>query len=304
MLRAPLLFLARQRTCRDLLMGHGFSRRVALRFVAGETLDDAIAVVRALNRAGIRATLDHLGENVADPEAARRAAADYVEALNRIAASGVDCNVSLKLSQMGLDLSRDLCRANVEAVIAAAARHGNFVRIDMESSQYVQRTLDLYTDLRARGFTNVGVVIQSYLYRSRADVEKLLAQRARIRLVKGAYSEPASIAYPRKRDVDTNFLRLAALLLEHGNYPAIATHDEKIIEWTKRYACEHGIDRSRFEFQLLYGIRRDLQQALARQGYNVRVYVPYGSEWYPYLMRRMAERPANLFFVLANLFRG
>lgn len=304
MLRAPLLYLANRKGFQSLIMGHGFSRRLALRFVAGDTLEDAIAAVRALNRAGIKATLDHLGENVGDAEAARLAAHAYVTALHRIAASGVDSNVSLKLSQMGLDLAPELCRENIENVLEAAARHGNFVRIDMESSAYVQRTLDLYYDLRARGYANVGVVIQSYLYRSQADVEKLIAHGARVRLVKGAYSEPSSVAFPRKRDVDQNFIRLAAMLLEHGDYPAIATHDERIVDWTKRFAAEHGIARGRFEFQLLYGIRRDLQEKLAGEGYNVRVYVPYGSEWYPYLMRRLAERPANVLFILGNLFRG
>lgn len=303
MLRAPLLYLSRRKRFQHLIMGLGVSRRLALRFVAGDTLDDAIAVVRMLNRSSIRATLDHLGEHVLSAQDARRAAAAYVAALNRIAAEGVDSNVSLKLTQMGLDLSLDLCRENVAAVLRAAAAHDNFVRIDMESSACVEHTLALYEDLRARGYANLGVVIQSYLYRSAADVEKLIQMEARVRLVKGAYDEPPEVAYPRKRDVDENFLRLAACLLERGNYPAIATHDERIIAWTKHYAAERGIAPTRFEFQLLYGIRRDLQQALAREGYNVRVYVPFGSEWYPYLMRRLAERPANLLFFLGHLFR-
>lgn len=303
MLRAPLLYLSQRKSFQHLITGLALSRRVARRFVAGETLDDAIAAVAALNRAGCRATLDHLGENTSDPEAARRAAAATVTALNRIAATGVDSNVSIKLTQMGLDLSEDLCLDNVRSILDTAAGHGNFVRIDMEGSAYTERTLALGYLLRELGYDNVGVVIQSYLYRSHADVQKLIAEGVRVRLVKGAYNEPPSLAYPRKRDVDASFLRLAELLLLHGNYPAIATHDERIITWTERFAEEHGIGRERFEFQLLYGIRRDLQERLAREGYNVRVYVPYGDEWYGYLMRRMAERPANLFFVLANLLR-
>ena len=303
MLRAPLLYLAQRRTFQGLIMGHSLSRRLATRFVAGDTLEDAMGAVRALNQLGISATLDHLGENVADAEAAKRAATSYIVALNRIAATGVNSNVSLKLTQMGLDLSHDLCLANLQAILDTAARNDIFVRIDMESSDYVDRTLQVYDELRALGRENVGVVIQSYLYRSQKDVERLIAQGARVRLVKGAYNEPASVAFPRKRDVDANFLRLAALLLEKGNYPAIATHDEKIIAWTKRYAAERGIGPDRFEFQLLYGIRRDLPTRLAQEGYRVRIYVPYGGEWYGYLMRRLAERPANLFFVLGNLLR-
>lgn len=304
MLRAPLVFLSQRKTFKQLIMGVSLTRRLAMRFVAGDTLAEAMMVVRALNAGGARATLDHLGENVVNLHDARRAAAAYVTALNGIAAEGVDSNVSLKLSHMGLDISRDLCLDNLNAVLRTARERNNFVRIDMESSSYVGRTLSIYEDLRARGFANVGVAIQSYLYRSEADVKKMVALGTRVRLIKGAYDEPASVAFPKKRDVDANFRRLAAMLLERGNYPAIATHDKRIIDWTKRHADEHGIGRERFEFQLLYGIRRDLQQQLVAEGYNVRVYVPYGNEWYAYLMRRLAERPANLFFILTNLFRG
>ncbi|MHB1133917.1 MAG: proline dehydrogenase family protein [Chloroflexota bacterium] len=304
MLRAPLLYLAERKGLKQLIMGLGFSRRLALRFVAGDTLDAALDTVRQLNGLGIRVSLDHLGENVTDSSTAQLAAAASVTALNRLAAAGLDGNVSIKLTQMGLDLSDELCLRNVRAILETAARHGNFVRIDMEGSPYTGRTLDFYYLLRELGHDNVGVVIQSYLYRSAADVERLIARGARVRLVKGAYNEPAAIAYPRKRDVDENYRRLAEPLLERGNYPAIATHDERLIEWVKRYAAERGIGRERFEFQLLYGIRRDLQESLAREGYNVRVYVPYGTEWYGYLMRRLAERPANLVFMLSNLLRG
>ncbi|MHB1004261.1 MAG: proline dehydrogenase family protein [Chloroflexota bacterium] len=304
MLRAPLVYLSHQKTFQHLIMGHAYSRRFALRFVAGDTLDDAIAVVRALNQSNIAATLDHLGENVDDSATAQRAAASYITALRRIGAEGVDSNVSLKLTQMGMDVSPGICLRNVRAILDTAAEMGRFVRIDMEDSGHVAQTISFYEELRALGYTNVGVVIQSYLYRSAGHVEKLNAMGARVRLVKGAYNEPATEAYPHKRDVDANYLRLATALLLHGNYPAIATHDERIIDWTKRFAAEHNLARDRFEFQLLYGIRRDLQQQLAAEGYRVRVYVPYGSEWYAYLMRRIAERPANLAFVLANLFRG
>ncbi|MHB1417497.1 MAG: proline dehydrogenase family protein [Chloroflexota bacterium] len=304
MLRTPLLYMSQRKTVKHAIMAVPLSRRVALRFVAGDTLEDAIDTIGALNRAGIRVTLDHLGENVSDVEATKRAADSYVEALHRIAVSRVDGNVSVKLTQMGLDISYDLCQENVGRILEAASAMGNFVRIDMESHEYVDRTLQMYAELRARGYENVGVVIQSYLYRSEEDVDTLLKQGARVRLVKGAYNEPASVAYPHKRDVDANFLRLAAKLLEGGNYPAIATHDEKIIKWTKRFAAEHAVEPRRFEFQLLYGVRRDLQERLANEGYNVRAYVPYGNDWYGYLMRRIAERPANLFFVLGNLFRG
>ncbi|MCL5107777.1 MAG: proline dehydrogenase family protein [Chloroflexi bacterium] len=304
MLRTAILYLSHRKGFQHLIMNLGLSRRLALRFVAGESLDNAIAAVAALNREGARATLDHLGENVNDPEAAARAAAAVMTALSRIAASGVDSNVSIKLTQMGLELSEDLCLANVRQVLETARRHGNFVRLDMEGSDCTERTLALYHRLRELGYDNVGVAIQSYLYRSQADVEKLLAQGARVRLVKGAYNEPPSLAYPHKRDVDDNFLRLAEPLLQHGNYPAIATHDERIIAWTERFAAQHGIGHERFEFQMLYGIRRDLQRRLAREGYNVRVYVPYGDEWYGYLMRRLAERPANLLFFLVSFLRG
>lgn len=304
MLRAPILFMSRRRGIQTLALKTPLLRRLARRFVAGETLDEAMAAVRTLRRAGITATLDHLGESVTDTAGAQEAASAYIAALKRIAEEDLDCSISLKLSQMGLGISPRLCRDNLAAVLQTARRYNNFVRIDMESHQYVDATLSLYRELRGDGFDNLGVVIQAYLYRSQADTEALLEQEASVRLVKGAYDEPSSVAYPSKRDVDASFRRLAALLLSAGNAPAIATHDERLLLWTERYVAERGIEPSSFEFEMLYGVRRDLQERLARRGYRMRVYIPYGSDWYAYLMRRLAERPANLFFLLSNLFRG
>lgn len=301
-LRDSLLYLSRQRQIGQTIGRVPLARRLAERFVAGETLDQAIDVVRALNGRRIRATLDHLGESVTSFREAEQAADAYVEILDRIAAEGVDSNVSLKLTQMGLDLDVRLCRLNLRRVVEQARRQGNFVRVDMESSDYTQITFDLVRELRAE-YEHVGVVVQSYLYRSRADVERLIEEGTRVRLCKGAYAEPPTVAYPDKRDTDRSFVELMELLLLKGNYPAIATHDERLIRHALRFARERGIEPSRFELQMLHGIRRDLQNRLARDGYNVRVYVPFGTEWYPYLMRRLAERPANLTFLLSNVFR-
>lgn len=305
MLKGALLYLADQPSLYRLIMRHGLLRGFARRFVAGEELEDAIAAIRALNARGIRATLDHLGESVRRAEEAVAAAQAYVEALDAIAAAGVESTVSLKLTQLGLDVSESLCRANLTRVVERAKRHGNFVRIDMESSAYTQRTLDLFKQLWASGHRNVGVVIQAYLYRSASDVDELIRLGARVRLCKGAYAEPPTVAFPRKGDVDANFARLMERLLSEGNYPAIATHDERLIRRAIDFARAQGIAPGRFEFQLLYGIRGDLQERLASEGYHVRVYVPYGQQWYPYLVRRLAERPANLlFFAGAALRRG
>jgi proline dehydrogenase len=283
-------------------------RRMARRFVAGDILDDAIRVIRDLRRLGLNASLDHLGESVTDPDMSRRAAADYVAALDGLSQEGLPAHVSVKLTQLGLDLDRDLCLENVRTILVKARNVGSFVRFDMEGSDYTERTLAVYRDLRD-GFDNVGVVIQAYLRRSQADVESLAASGANIRLCKGAYKEPASIAFPRKADVDASYLRLLQILFRPesfaaGDHVAVATHDEKIITWTRDYTAVHGVPASAFEFQMLYGIRRDLQQSLATLGYPVRVYVPYGSQWYPYFSRRLAERPANLLFTMRNLFRG
>jgi len=278
------------------------ARRLATRFVAGETLDEAIAVSRRLNREKISVTLDHLGEGVTSLEEAARARDVYQATLTALHESTVEGNVSLKLTQFGIDLSGDECRRNVEQLAASAAANGLFVRVDMESSEYVDRTLDLVTALHAR-YHAVGAVIQSYLYRSRQDVEALSERGIRVRLVKGAYLEPPSLAFPRKADADKNFVELMKLLLDRGAYPAIATHDEKMIAATRGYAAERNISRDAFEFQMLYGIRRDLQRQLVADGFRLRLYVPFGRSWYPYYMRRIAERPANALFVLRNLFR-
>jgi len=278
------------------------ARRLASRFVAGDTLGEAIAVARKLNAEGIAVTLDHLGESVTTIEEASRARDVYLEALDTIRDSGIQGNVSMKLTQLGLDIDSEACRVNLEQLVRRAAECKSFVRVDMESSQYTQRTLDLVTAMH-RSYGAVGAVIQAYLFRSRADVENLCNRKIRVRLCKGAYLEPPTLAFTKKADVDRNFIDLMQRLLERGTYPALATHDEKMIEQTRTYAGKRGIPRDAFEFQMLYGIRRDLQEQLARDGYNMRVYVPYGKHWYPYFMRRLAERPANALFIAKNMLR-
>ena len=278
------------------------ARRLSARFVAGETLEEALAVAGKLNAEGIAVTLDHLGESVSTLTEAAEARDVYLRALDALNSGGIQGNVSLKLTQFGLDLSAEQCLANVERLVRRAAEIGSFVRVDMESSAYTGRTLDLVHTLHARHGA-VGVVIQSYLYRSQADIEKLCAAKIRVRLCKGAYLEPAAVAFPRKTDVDKSFLELTRYLLQNGVYPAIATHDEAIIRQTCRFAADRRIPRDGFEFQMLYGIRRDVQRRLVAEGYRLRLYVPFGKAWYPYYMRRLAERPANVFFILRNLFR-
>ena len=278
------------------------ARRLATRFVAGETLDEALAVARRIGSEGIAITLDHLGESVTSLEEAAQARDVYLHALSAIHDSGIQGNVSLKLTQFGLDFSYDECRANVERLVQRAASLNGFVRVDMESSAYTERTIELVADLHGR-YGAVGTVIQACLYRSRRDVEELCGRAIRVRLCKGAYLEPASVAFPRKSDVDRNFVELMKLLLSRGTYPAIATHDEDIIRQTEAFVAERGIARDAFEFQMLYGIRRDLQRRLAAEGYRLRLYVPFGKAWYPYYMRRLAERPANVLFIARNLFR-
>lgn len=283
-------------------MKNGVSRRVAQRFVAGETLDDAISAARALNAAGFPVSLDLLGENVLDRDGAVRAAETYVTMFDRIAAEKLDGNISLKLTQLGLDLDAALCEASLLRIADSAAGRRNFVRVDMEGSPYTQRTVDLVRRVRARTDA-VGTVIQSYLFRSEKDVRDLIAAGCRVRLVKGAYKEPAEIAFPAKADVDANFVSLMKILLPSGIHHAIATHDPRMISATKEFAAAQGIAKDKFEFQMLYGIRTDLQRGLLSEGYRVRVYIPFGTDWYPYFMRRLAERPANLTFFMRNLFR-
>ena len=304
MLRAGLLWLSEQPQVFRFVRRNGLARRFASRFVAGETVESAVAALRDLNAAGLSASLDLLGESVLHAEEAIHARDTYLETLDRIQTAGANANVSVKLTQMGLDIDEALCVANLRAIIGNAKTHGSFVRIDMEQSSYTEKTLQLFRDTFYPEFGGaVGVVLQSYLRRTAADVEAMIALRARVRLCKGAYKEPESVAFPAKRDVDANYVACMERLLEHGNYPGIATHDEKIIAHAKAFTQRKAIAPGRYEFQMLYGVRRDLQQALRREGYNVRVYVPFGTHWYPYLMRRLAERPANIVFIVGNVVK-
>ncbi|HZU65866.1 MAG TPA: proline dehydrogenase family protein [Ktedonobacteraceae bacterium] len=302
MLKGTLLYLAQNNRVRNFVIHNRATRSVSRRFVAGEVLDDAVAATRVLNQRGMHVSLDHLGENVSDEKEAISAAQDYINILDCIKQSGIDANISIKLTALGLDVSQELCERNVTRILEHAQQFPIFVRIDMEGSAYTERTVDITLRMHKR-FEHVGTVIQSCLYRSKKDIEQLIAQGVRVRLVKGAYKEPKSVAFQNKSEVDHNYVRLMTMLLQHGNYPAIATHDEAIINATCKFARDNGISKSAFEFQMLYGIRRDLQEKLVAQGYNMRIYVPYGSQWYPYLMRRMAERPANLLFVMSNMIR-
>ncbi len=304
MLRRTLLYLSNQHHVFDFVSRNGLARRFASRFVAGQTLDETVPAVRQLNARGITASLDLLGESVSSDNEAHAAGGEYVRVLDRIAAERLDANISVKLTAMGIDMSEELCVQIMQTILERARDQGTFVRIDMESSAYTEPTLRLFENRFYPSFReHVGVVLQSYLYRSQADVEHANALRCRVRLCKGAYQEPATVAYPDKRDVDANFIRCMHLLMLHGNYPGIATHDEAIIREAIRFARSQGIGPERFEFQMLYGVRRDLQNRLVRDGWRMRVYVPFGTEWYPYLMRRLAERPANLAFITGNVMR-
>src|ERR1700751_2449724 len=286
-MRALLLKLSESKRLAPLIMSNGVSRRVARRFVAGETLDDAIEAARVLNAAGRLASLDLLGENVSDEVGARDAADGYIAIFNRIARENLNANVSLKLTQLGLDLSESLCQELVERIVAHATDLGNFVRIDMEGSAFTQPTLELTKRVRAK-YTGVGTVMQAYLYRNEKEVQDLLSVGCRMRLCKGAYKEPAEIAFPEKADVDANYVRLMKLLLPSGIYHGIATHDPGMLQATKDFVREKNIGRDQFEFQMLYGIRTDLQQQLVREGYRLRIYIPFGTDWFPYFMRRLA----------------
>ena len=279
------------------------ARRLAKRFVAGETLEEALETGQRLKAERIAMTLDHLGESVGSLAEAGEAREVYLRALTAMGEAGIEGNVSLKLTQFGLDFSTEQCSSNVEQLVERASAMGGFVRVDMESSGYTERTLELVRGLHARHGA-VGTVIQAYLYRSRKDVEDLCERGIRVRLCKGAYLEPATIAFPRKRDVDLNYVELMRLLAERGTYPAFATHDERIVEEIKAHVARIRLPREAFEFQMLYGIRRDLQRKLVAEGYRLRLYVPFGKAWYPYYMRRLAERPANVLFILRNLFRN
>ncbi len=318
MLRSLLIYLSKAAWARKLVTSWIFAWKTASRFVAGDKLEDAIQAIKTLNGQGISATLDHLGENTTNPEEADRAAQDILKALDAVEAAGVRANVSIKLSQIGLALDVELCARNLQRILEHAGQKGYFVRIDMEDSPWVDQTLALFERMRRAGFDNVGVVIQAYLYRSQEDLKKIAASGGHVRLCKGAYKEPPEVAFPKKADVDANYDRLAEILIDgalangapvassDGKFPplpAIASHDPLRLAHAKRYAAQAGLPKAAVEFQMLYGIRRDLQEQTVREGYPMRVYVPYGTEWYPYFVRRLAERPANLWFFVSNFFR-
>ncbi len=304
MLRNALLFLSNRQGIFNFVRDNGVAKSFAARFVAGESVTTAIAAVRALNAKGISASLDLLGESTTNEKEAYASQREYLQLLDLIAQEKLDANVSLKLTAMGMDISDELCVRVTREILERAKKYNNFVRLDMESSAYTQKTLDLfekqfYPDFRA----NVGIVLQSYLYRTVADAKRANELGARVRICKGAYKEPAEVAFPEKADVDKNYVDVMHQLMEHGNYPGLATHDEVIIAEAKRFAKEKGIANDRFEFQMLYGVRRDLQEGLVREGYRMRCYVPFGTQWYPYLMRRLAERPANVAFMTGNVVK-
>ena len=316
MLRSFFSYLAKAAWARNIFAKWSISRKMASRFIAGETLADGIQTIRLLNHQGINATLDHLGENTDSVEKAHQAALDIIQALDAIEAAQVRANVSVKLTQLGLAIRDDLCLENLELILGKAKVYNSFVRIDMEDSSYTQRTLDVLAAARAHGYENMGIVIQAYLYRSEMDIQKLVQDCIKVRLCKGAYTEPAKVAYPKIRDINANYDRCAALLINAAlanecpkispdgkipPMPAVATHDAKRIDFVKLYAEKVSLPKDALEFQMLNGIRRDLQEQLVKEGYHVRVYVPYGTEWYPYFMRRIAERPADLLFLFPAL---
>jgi proline dehydrogenase len=304
MLRSALLYLSNQPRVFKFVRNNRLAKHFARRFVAGETLDEALAAVRILNAKGITCSLDLLGESVNNEQEARGTRDAYLQILDRIHESRLDTNVSVKLTAMGLDISEELCISHMHDVLGRAQQYGNFVRIDMESSAYTERTLSIFEERLYPSYkVNVGIVLQSYLYRTFADVERANEIGARVRICKGAYREPASVAFAEKKDVDANYVKCAQLLVRDGNYPGIATHDPRMIASVRQYAKEQGISPDRFEFQMLYGVRRDLQEQLVRDGYRMRVYIPFGTDWYPYLMRRLAERPANVAFITGNVVR-
>lgn len=306
MLRATFIGLSQNKPLRNFAERSAIGHRLSGRFVAGMTVDEAIAATQAVNKAGMSVSIDNLGENVSNADEARESAALYHELLDKIQQLNLNANVSLKLTHMGFDVDEQLAYGIVNDLVAHAARIRNFVRVDMEGSPYTKRTLDFVHHVHAQPANQgcVGAVIQAYLYQSEKDIECLLAERIRIRLCKGAYKEPPEIAFQEKSDVDANYVKLMKLLLKSGIYHGIATHDEKMIKATTEFAKTEKIPSTAYEFQMLYGVRRDLQRELVKQGYGMRVYIPFGTEWYPYLMRRLAERPANVLFIARNLFRA
>ncbi len=304
MLRSSLLYLSRQQRIFDFVKNVGFARKMASRFVAGETISTALAAVEQLNAKGISASLDLLGESVSSEAEARDTGRQYLEILDRIEQQKLQANVSVKLTALGQDISDELGLEVVRQVLERAKQYKSFVRLDMESSEYTDRTLDTFEQKLYPDFPeNVGVVLQSSLRRTLIDVERANRLKCRVRICKGAYLESATVAFPDKADVDRNYVEAMHRLMEHGNYPGIATHDEVIINEAKRFAKARGIASDRFEFQMLYGVRRDLQEQIVKEGYRMRVYVPFGSQWYPYLMRRLAERPANIAFMAGNIMK-
>ena len=305
MMRQGLLWLSEQKKVFNFVRRNGVARRFASRFVAGESITDAVDAAVSLAKKDITSSLDLLGESVTQGAEAEAAAEQYVQMVDEMAArDGLEVNVSVKLTQMGFDIDEELCRCNIVRIIERAAAHQGFVRLDMESSAYTQRTLDFFArHIHPNHGAHCGVVIQSALRRSDDDIERLIAMRARVRLCKGAYLEPATVAYPEKHDVDEAYRRLMERLLDRGNYPGLATHDEAMLTHARKYVQRQGIEPGRYEFQMLYGVRRDLQEQLRGAGHRMRVYIPFGTQWYPYLMRRLAERPANIAFILGNMVK-
>ena len=318
MLRSFLIYLSKADWAQRITTRWKFAWRAASRFVAGEKIEDAIRVVRELNTHGINATLDHLGEHTSTPEEARQATEDILEVINQISCCDIKSNISIKLTQIGLALEEELCVKNLLRIVEAAAQNNNYVRIDMEDTPYTDKTIQLYRQIKESGYKNIGMVVQSYLNRTETDTRTLLAENTRFRLVKGAYKEPPELAYPKKADVDANFDLLSKIMIDAAlaaesptisadgrvpPIPAIGTHDPRRIEFAKKYAEKVGLPKKALEFQMLYGIRRDLQEQCTQEGYPVRIYVPYGMHWYPYFMRRLAERPANIWFFISNFFR-
>jgi len=302
--RSALIYLSRQEGLKDFATQFPLFKKLTTRFVAGEKIEQAADAIREINTRGASASFDHLNESVSRESETEEEVREYLRVLSRIDDTGIRSNVSIKLTQFGLGIDSELAYKNARVVVEDAARRGNFVRVDMEGSDVTQVTIDIFKRLHAEfGESTVGIVMQSYLRRTVDDVKDILKLPARIRICKGAYNEPASVAFPDKKDVDDNYVRIMQMLLSSGIYHGIATHDEKMIEATVSFAAKNNIGKDAFEFQMLYGVRRDLQEQLARDNFNMRVYVPYGAAWYPYFMRRLAERPANVWFIAKNLFR-
>ena len=303
--RSALIYLSQQEGLKEFAARFRLFKKLTTRFVAGETIDEAVAAIRQINADGCTASFDHLNESVTNAAETVEEVREYQHVLGAIDKTGISSNVSIKLTQFGLEIDAELAYRNARTVVEDAARRGNFVRVDMEGSNVTQKTIDLFKRLRGEfGVNDVGIVLQSYLRRTLDDARDLLNLPARIRLCKGAYNEPPEVAFPEKKDVDQNYIRVMRVLLSSGVYHGMATHDPRVIDATIDFAQREGINKEAFEFQMLYGVRRDLQRQLAKDGYNMRVYVPYGKHWYPYFMRRLAERPSNIGFVLKNLLKG